>query len=322
MKKSPNLFDWATSELSQDAFICWLLSWANNIENTALFNTAKRLISELTNDEVQAFKNVKIIKQRYHIDILCVVDDDKVILIEDKTNTKNHSNQLEEYLNKLTKDFDRDKIFPVYLKTGDQSDYYSIKKAGYKLFLRPDFLKLLNYGIQQGVNNSIYLDFNDHLSRIEKAVQSYKLLPVSKWHTDSWKGFYSELQGKLKAGNWDYVPQKNGGFLGYWWYWKRNKYNDTEYEYYLQLEHGKFCFKLYPFKKENARQIRDYYRSKLYPKAKEHGIEIYQNGRIGRWMTVAALRNPYIQTDNNGMLDMEKTITMIEKIQNMIDDIN
>lgn len=25
----PNLFHFATSELSQDAFICWLLSWAD-----------------------------------------------------------------------------------------------------------------------------------------------------------------------------------------------------------------------------------------------------------------------------------------------------
>jgi hypothetical protein len=321
MKKTPNLFDWATSELSQDAFICWLLSWANNIENKALFDTAKRLILELTNNEVYDFKKVKIIKQLYNIDILCVVDDDRVILIEDKTNTKNHSNQLEKYLNKLKKDYHRDKIFPVYLKTGDQSDFYSIKKAGYKLFLRSDFLKLLDYGVQQGVNNSIYLDFNDYLTRIEKSVQSYRLLPVNKWHWDSWKGFYSELQKKLKDGNWDYVPQKNGGFLGYWWYWKRSKYNDTEYEYYLQLEHEKFCFKLYPFKRDEARQIRDYYRNKLYPKAKEHGIKIYQNGRIGKWMTVAALRNPYIQTDSDGMLDMEKTIMMIEKIQRMIDDI-
>ncbi len=69
------------------------MSWANNIENTALFNIAKRLTLELTNNEVKDFKNVRIIKQRYNIDILCIVDDNKVILIEDKTNTKNHSNQ-------------------------------------------------------------------------------------------------------------------------------------------------------------------------------------------------------------------------------------
>ena len=31
-KVSTNLFDYATSELSQDAFICWLVSWINHKE--------------------------------------------------------------------------------------------------------------------------------------------------------------------------------------------------------------------------------------------------------------------------------------------------
>ena len=29
MDKRPNLFSHGTSELSQDAFICWLAEWAN-----------------------------------------------------------------------------------------------------------------------------------------------------------------------------------------------------------------------------------------------------------------------------------------------------
>jgi hypothetical protein len=28
-KLQPNIFSFATSELSQDAFLCWFLSWAN-----------------------------------------------------------------------------------------------------------------------------------------------------------------------------------------------------------------------------------------------------------------------------------------------------
>jgi hypothetical protein len=31
----PNIFKYATSELSQDAFICWLLAWAKD-ENKSL----------------------------------------------------------------------------------------------------------------------------------------------------------------------------------------------------------------------------------------------------------------------------------------------
>lgn len=31
MDKRPNLFSHGTSELSQDAFICWVVEWANRI---------------------------------------------------------------------------------------------------------------------------------------------------------------------------------------------------------------------------------------------------------------------------------------------------
>nr|WP_260390277.1 hypothetical protein [Ornithobacterium rhinotracheale] len=29
MAEKPNLFQYATSELSQDAFLCWLIAWAD-----------------------------------------------------------------------------------------------------------------------------------------------------------------------------------------------------------------------------------------------------------------------------------------------------
>ena len=317
----PNLFNWASSELSQDAFISWLLSWGNYPKNGELNKTAMYLIKKLTNNQIGKIEKIEIVKQRHKIDILCIVNDEYAILIEDKTNTKSHSNQLENYLTKLSNDFPREKIFPIYFKTGDQSNFASINKAGYKLFLRPDFIEVLDFGKNQGITNSIYLDFYDYLIRIENSVQSFKTLPVNKWHWDSWKGFYAELQRQLNDGTWDYVPQKNGGFLGFWWHWKGKEFEDTGFDYYLQLEHGKFCFKLYPYKREKARQIRDYYRSLLYPKAKERNIEIYQNGRIGKWMTVAALRKAYIETDKNGFLDMEGTISTIKSIQNMLDEI-
>lgn len=40
MTKTPNIFDFATSELSQDAFLCWLIAWADSsqIENDETLN--------------------------------------------------------------------------------------------------------------------------------------------------------------------------------------------------------------------------------------------------------------------------------------------
>ncbi|MBQ0907758.1 PD-(D/E)XK nuclease family protein [Flavobacterium sp. F-328] len=318
----PNIFRWASSELSQDAFICWLLSWANHKESKELYETSKLFIQKLSNGKVNDFDKIEVRKQIDNIDILCIVDDCKVILIEDKVHTKNHGDQLERYLNNQLKNYSKENIFPIYFKTGDQSNYKAIEKIGYKLFLRKEFIEVLKFGIDSGIQNEIFVDFYHHLNGIENSVQSYLNLPVEQWHWDSWKGFYSKLQKELGDGDWDYVPQMNGGFLGFWWHWKWNKVtDDIGYDYYLQLEHKKFCFKLTPKKREDAEKTREHFRSLLYPKAKEHQINIYQNGRIGNWMTAAALSEPYLKTDENGFLDLNVTVENIKKIQKMFDEV-
>lgn len=318
----PNIFRWAPSELSQDAFICWLLSWANHKESKALYETSKLFIQKLTDGEVNDFDKIEVRKQVGNIDILCIIDNSKVILIEDKVHTKNHGDQLERYLNNQLKNHTRENIFPVYFKTGDQSNYKAIEKIGYKPFLRINFIEVLKLGIDSGIQNEIFVDFYNHLKGIENSVQSFLSLPINEWHWDSWKGFYTLLQKELGDGEWDYVPQMNGGFLGFWWNFNWKEVSEkVGYEYYLQLEHKKFCFKLSPEKRDDARETRAHYRSLLYPKAKQHEINIYQNGRIGQWMTAAALTEPYIKTNKDGFLDMDATVKNIRKIQKMVDEI-
>lgn len=319
----PNIFNWATSELSQDAFICWLLSWANRKESKELFETSRLLINKLTNGAITNFENVEIHKQYHNIDIVCEIDKTKVILIEDKVHTDHHSNQLERYYSILQKQYSKENIYPVFFKTGDQSNFITIKNIGYQIFLRNDFLEVLNYGINLGIKNDIFIDFYQYLTDIENSVQSYLSLPVNEWHWDSWKGFYKALQQELEDDcDWGYVPQKNGGFLGFWWYWCSKKTNENlKYEYYLQLEHNKFCFKMSPENRKDAETTRSHFRNLLYLKAKEYNIDIYQNGRIGKWMTVAALSEPYIKTDAYGFLDLKSTIENIKRIQEMIDEI-
>ena len=318
----PNIYHWASSELSQDAFICWLLSWANHKESIALYETSRLLIHKLTSGEVTDFEKVEIRKQVKNIDILCIIDDVKVILIEDKVHSNHHGDQLERYLNQQLKMFSRKNIYPVYFKTGDQGNYKAVEKNGYKPFLRKDLIDVMEFGIEQGITNNIFVDFINHLKGIEDSVQSFLNLRVSEWHWDSWKGFYISLQKKIGEGDWKYVPQRNGGFLGFWWNrnWKQISH-EVRYEYYLQLEHKKFCFKLSPENRENAKETRSHFRSLLYPKAKQHQINIYQNGKIGKWMTVAALSEPYIKINEVGFLDMEATIENITKIQKMVAEI-
>lgn len=46
MLEKNNLFSFATSELSQDAFICWCLNWIN-YPNEELYPMAKDIFSKL-----------------------------------------------------------------------------------------------------------------------------------------------------------------------------------------------------------------------------------------------------------------------------------
>ena len=103
--QKPSIFKYATSELSQDAIICYILEWAkieNKKENEQLHNLAINFIDSLFEKFVDITKPLKyekidIKKQYKNIDVLCIINDKYSIIIEDKTNTKNHSDQLKRY---------------------------------------------------------------------------------------------------------------------------------------------------------------------------------------------------------------------------------
>lgn len=333
MKNHPNIFTWAKGELSQDAIICWLLKWGDplNSSQKELHETAKYFIQKLTNGRLIEINSVKIETQgrtedKKRMDIVCRVNETYAILIEDKVHDQNRGNQLEIYYNSLQKNVDKENIFPVYLKTGDQSSMYSVKKAGFETFLRKDFLDVLEFGIQNGVKNHIFVDFYNHLSKMEASFQSFQSLPFQEWHFDSWKGFFAKLQEELN-GNWSIItPQGGGVFVGFSWNWKQKEVDGIRFEYSIQLEQKKLCFKIVPLPinkidKNGQYKIRDHYRKLLYPKAKEFSVPIEQNGKVGKTMTVAKLSKEYIKLDSNGFLDFELTLKGLKDIETMVNDI-
>ena len=54
-----SLFSFATSELSQDAFICWCLNWFNDGSKPVLQEMAKKIIFKLTNVKEFVVKGLK-----------------------------------------------------------------------------------------------------------------------------------------------------------------------------------------------------------------------------------------------------------------------
>lgn len=94
-----NLFYYATSELSQDAIICYIMSFAmekNKNANKEIYNIASELINlmGINNEEI----TVTAIKKQYrNIDVLIEVNEKYNIIIEDKTFTSQHSDQINRY---------------------------------------------------------------------------------------------------------------------------------------------------------------------------------------------------------------------------------
>lgn len=125
-----NLFQFAPSELSQDAIISWIFNNYNyRADNEELYNLSKLVIRKILDDKTFKINQpIKIIRQYHHIDVLLILNDEIAIIIEDKTYESERADQIARYKQalldgvedneyKLPK-FKEENIRTVYLKTG------------------------------------------------------------------------------------------------------------------------------------------------------------------------------------------------------------
>jgi len=264
----PNIFDYATSELSQDAVLSWLIGWADKScihINRQLHCAGQYFVNALMkNSGLNRGKINKVIVKRqfFSVDILVEVDNDVVILIEDKIFTSEHGEQLKKYKSSIKDNYRDRTIVPVYLKTGEQSDYSAVYAAGYTVFKRKDLLEVLEAGVAFGVENDIYEDFLQHIRALQRDVESWRSEPPTSWKSLAWQGFYGALQEEMVDLGFGYVPNQSGGFIGAWWY-RGVRWGSSGV--YLQFEQDKLCFKINVGDKQTAERalLRDSWRSLL-----------------------------------------------------------
>jgi hypothetical protein len=324
----PNLFHYATSELSQDAVLCWLLSWADTqYAKNPLHTIGKALLNLIyirAGLVAPVTPSIVVEKQEGHIDILCVVNKEFAIVIENKAGTKQHAGQLDKYKVHVTTElgYAPSNMILVYIQTGDQSDYEDVAKSGYIRIKRAELLAIVESEEAQGakVHSDILSDFSAHLRRIEDDVQSYRTTRHSQWSWNGWKGFYSKLQTEMGDGRWDYVANPSGGFLGYWWHFR----GDDTFNVYLQLEEGKLCFKIWVNDVQKRKELRNRWHETIMTAGKARGLSLRRPRRfgLGEYMTVALLAVDYRMTGENSLLDMDNTIVLFQTAQAVIDDIH
>ncbi len=204
----------------------------------------------------------------------------------------------------------------------EQSNYDEVNKSKYALFSREMMLTTTNSYLKESSENknNIIIDYHNYLLQLEDKINSYNSLTVDTWHWYSWKGFFSNIQ-QLIGGEWDYVSNKSGGFLGYWWHWKYAIIDGKEFNYYLQIEQEKLIIKIKCYNQEEQYFIRDKFREVVFRKAEEWNINLKKYGRIGKHMGVAIFLDSYRVSNDDKLLDFSKTIDFFRLAENLLDDI-
>lgn len=203
-----NIFSFATGELSQDAFICWCLNWINEPDNVSThryrqlgLDLLAKLIdnlsekNQLTNVDISSIDKIILVQQVLNIDVLAIIPQYKLaIIIEDKTSTSEHNNQITFYTKNLKAVFNEKSpwnaynklkiafksasldiekvdlanyyIYTVYFKTGYYYDYdwqVAHSKAVHNYITGPMFWDILkNY---HDCESDILQSYCEHLKR-------------------------------------------------------------------------------------------------------------------------------------------------------------
>jgi hypothetical protein len=326
MSNKPNIFRLATKELSQDSFFAWLLQWADNSHNQLnpeLNETAKDFIRLLTGQS-QDYQITKVEagRQWHNIDVWAEINDEYFLGIEDKTNTGEHSEQLERYKQIATEHYKgkNHKLAFVYLKTGNESSS-TLKKIVEKGYLVIDRKAVLNILHKREIRNEIINDFTEYLTTIETITNSYTKFEniTSEWKAA--EGFYLKLQELLPEWtDWRYVSNQMGGFLGFWYHWTGTE----DFSLYIQIENAfdygiKVVVKIGEWEPNTSTLYQIL--SDLQPYSKKYGLTVTKPDkfRAGESSTLAIIQNAF-KVDSDGNLDLDQFVVTLKNIENMLND--
>ena len=208
-----NLFDYATKELSQDAFLRWLFE-NYNCENESVKNACRELFDSFTNNSDE-FKDKTItvlttVAQWKNIDISIWFKIDgieQLIVIEDKTGSGIHDDQLARYEKEIIdhNDFWRNEenrkkydveryiekggnVFKVFYKTNiiDEWEAMHAKDLGWKTY---DIYSIYDIFKDINTDNEVLGYYIDYIKKIHSAARREQ--PPSEWGLISWHSFFN-----------------------------------------------------------------------------------------------------------------------------------
>ena len=218
---STNIFRWASSELSQDAFICWLMSFAlkeNHGKNPELESCALDLLHKIPGLET-ASEVSSVQKQVYNVDVMLTVGE-YCVIIEDKVFADTYDGQIQGYKQNLIQynGTDPDKILCVLYKISEQPQ--PEQGVDYE-FTRGILLEVMR-PYKSKCKSDLFAYYVDRLEYLED-VSQFDKHPISEWgaeYGEAYKRFFSSLKREKilpKDRNWFRVNNPSGGFWGFCW---------------------------------------------------------------------------------------------------------
>lgn len=189
----PNIFTYATSELSQDAFICWLVACAFDDEDS-LRKCGTEFIRRLwnhgrgtTSGNTCTITDVTEPERQYgdsNIDVYFEARVDGALVgfaIEDKINSEMRGNQLPRQRDEIESDERLKDKRLIYYKTGYvfEDERGKAKDAGFVVFDAEDMLDFLNGGSAQK-DHEILRQYREHLvTQVEERNALFKKLDMT-----------------------------------------------------------------------------------------------------------------------------------------------
>ena len=353
----PNLYSFATKELAQDATIAYILAWAKpqyRESHPRLHQLGTELIRKLLETRchaIPAVRSLQVEVQVDRIDILaCVNDEDEhgiVLLVEDKVDTHEHSNQIERYKEAARKRYPGRTIVPVYLKTGTASIKNLPSEEVCGRFLRSNLLGVL--APFSDVSDTIVNNFCTHLRTWEEKSRNFEHLPAIRWLGDVdtpsvgeiWAGFYAELELRMIKGKgdwghveWGYAANPSGGVLWYVFTSESIKWQDQgqvhDIGVYAQIENAaRLTVRLSNWSTTKIRSPLMYEFLYLAESASESfpTVTVAKAGRFrgGASAAVATIEfepdGEYLAVDEHGVVDMDTTLKRLEVAMSFIKEV-
>jgi hypothetical protein len=228
-----NIFEYATSEFSNDAFLCWLFSISKNDNlniNSIDYRVSQGYLNNFCKYKGKIIINENGIKrQEGKIDILIEGKYDNgeefILAIENKTTSKEHSDQLKRYknyINEKYKHIKKNKRHFIYYKTTIQSNTDDIIKEEYSIFQINEIFKLLSAYEAGKSKNDILRNYFEFIEKEVELYDNFKKLNINEWDDKAFQGFFNYLLPKLKRNKnisnhgFGYHDNPNGGHWSLW----------------------------------------------------------------------------------------------------------